>query len=125
VALSSEATTALIGGSGDYSIGAAWPFIARACNGLEVETDGLPRAAQGAAYTFQLGACGGTPPYKWKKAGALPKGVKLTRSGGLSAGAAKLTHLGSYPITVKVTDAKKHSETATLTLTVTPNGERQ
>jgi hypothetical protein len=125
VALSSEGTTALIGGSGDYGIGAVWPFIARPCNGLEVETDGLPRERQGAPYNFQLAACAGTPPYKWKKAGPVPKGVKLSRSGGLSAGGAKLTHLGSYPISVKVTDAKKHSATATLTLTVSIYGEHQ
>ena len=37
--------------------------------GFAIETENLPDAARGAAYSAQLEAGEGTTPYKWKKVG--------------------------------------------------------
>ena len=52
--------------------------------GFAIETENLPDAARGAAYSAQLEAGEGTTPYKWKKVGELPKGLKLSKTGLLS-----------------------------------------
>jgi hypothetical protein len=100
-------------GSGSTSASECFP------KPLEVETTTLPGAKRGTSYTAELKASGGVPPYKWKKLGALPQGLKLSKTGVISGTpSAKLTP-GSYPIHVQVTDSKKkgkQSATATLTL---------
>jgi hypothetical protein len=84
--------------------------------GLAITTTALPQATHGVGYNAELVAAGGTPPYKWKKIGALPKKLKLRKNGAVSG--APSVGPGSYPIAAKVTDSKKMSATATLNLTV-------
>jgi hypothetical protein len=83
--------------------------------GLEITTRALPLATHGGPYRTDLVAAGGTPPYKWKRVGALPKKIKLSKSGALSG---IPSAPGSYPITARVIDSKKVASTATFTLTV-------
>jgi hypothetical protein len=57
-----------------------------------VETTTLPGAKRGTSYTAELKASGGVPPYKWKKLGSLPQGLKLSKTGVISGTpSAKLT----------------------------------
>ena len=86
--------------------------------GFAVITESLPAATRGAAYSYQLEASGGQTPYKWKKSGKLPKGLKLSKTGVLAGTpSAKLTP-GSYPVTVEVTYKSKPKPTAKATLTL-------
>ena len=75
----------------------------------------LPPATHGSTYTEPLAACGGTPPYKWKKEGKLPKGLKLS-PGGILSGTPSVA--GSYTVGVKVTDKGKPRHTATMTFSI-------
>ncbi len=86
--------------------------------GFHVEIDTLPRATRKVAYTADLEAAGGAPPYKWKKTAALPKGLKLNKAGVLSGSPSKKLAAGSYPIPVEVQDASNHVATATLAIEV-------
>jgi hypothetical protein len=86
-----------------------------------VETASLPEAKRGTPYAFELKASGGIPPYKWKKVGALPKGLKLSKTGVISGTPSTKLAPGVYSVGVKVSDSKKKgkdSATATLMLTV-------
>lgn len=86
---------------------------------LKVETTALPEATRGVAYSTQLEASGGVTPYKWKKTAALPKGLKLSKTGVLSGTPSTKLLPGAYPIAVKVTDdGKQAKQTATTTLTL-------
>jgi Putative Ig domain/FG-GAP repeat len=117
VALSSDGNTVLIGGPGDNSlVGAAWVFVP--CTALRVEASTLPVATRGRAYKTGLVACGGAPPYKWKNVGALPKGLKLTKTGVISGTPKPKLAAASYAVGVKVADSKKQSARATLALTI-------
>ncbi len=77
----------------------------------------LPSATHGNPYTMPLSGCGGTPPYKFKKIGKLPKGLRLSHSGVISGTPVKP---GSATFTVRVTDKAKpkHSVTQSFSLTV-------
>ncbi|HUH80551.1 MAG TPA: Ig domain-containing protein [Solirubrobacteraceae bacterium] len=97
------------------------PVIPVSSSGLQVRTGGLPDATRGTAYSFQLTAAGGTSPYKWKKVGKLPKGLKLSKTG-VVEGTPSIKKLasGRYPIQVTVSDAEKpkHSAGVIFTLSV-------
>jgi len=78
----------------------------------------LPEATTGEQYTAELLGCGGTPPYRFGKARGLPKGLHL-KSNGEITGTPK--RAGTYSISVKMTDSKKHAKDVTettLSLTV-------
>jgi hypothetical protein len=116
VALSADGNTALFGGSCDNNyLGAVWVFAS--CTTLEATTTMLPNAARGMAYSAELAECGGVPPYKWKKVGTLPKGLKLSKTGVLAGLPSTKLAPGSYPISVRVIDSKKKGkDSATVTL---------
>jgi hypothetical protein len=78
----------------------------------------LPQGTDHVAYTSdQLTAAGGTAPYTWSKSGALPRGMKLSRSGILSG---TPTRTGTLTFTAKVHDSTRpKSEKATKSLTIT------
>lgn len=83
---------------------------------LVVTTAGLANGSPGHAYHAALSATGGRAPYRWSlKAGKLPKGLSLSRSGVISGTAkAKSRTL----ITVEVTDASGARATQQLELVV-------
>jgi IPT/TIG domain len=114
VALSTEAGTALIGAPFDNELGAVWTFTP--CTALRVQTMLLPLARPGNPYAAQLGACGGTPGYRWKRAGKLPKGMKLSKSGALTWAPSAALETNSHPLTVSVTDSEKPKKSATGTV---------
>jgi hypothetical protein len=90
--------------------------------GLHITTTSLPEASPGVAYSQQLQAIGGIPPYKWKvTAGSLPRGLRLSRTGLLSGkvNAKANPHGGSFPVTVTVTDrTKRVHQTASAAFTL-------
>ena len=89
------------------------------CVNLKVETAGLPAATPDVAYrAAPLAACGGVAPYKWKKTAALPKGLKLTKTGLLTGTPSKRLASGSYSIAVEVKDKTRKTASAILTLEI-------
>ena len=92
-------------------------------SGLKVTTTSLPGGYPGGSYSKQLTASGGITPLKWTKSGALPKGLKLSKSGLLSGVLSGRVAAGTYTVSVKVSDASKPKQTVTATfhLTVTVN----
>ena len=89
------------------------------CSPVLIETSSLPTDKREASYETQLVAGGEAPPFKWKKKGKLPKGLKLSKSGVLSGTIKrKKVPLGTYSIQVEVKDAAHHTATVTLPLKV-------
>ena len=90
--------------------------------GLTITTaSSLPPATVGHTYTLQFHAAGGQVPLKWAKAGHLPKGLKLSKSGLLSGTVSTKVAPGTYSVTIKVQDSTrkgKQKVLATLRLTV-------
>ncbi len=83
---------------------------------LEVTTTGLPNGTNNAAYSQQLSAAYGQPPYSWSLIdGSLPSGLTLTTNGLISG---TPTTNGTYNLTVQVTDATNNTATQMLALTV-------
>lgn len=87
-------------------------------SGLQVRSGILPGATRGTVYEAPLSATGGTGPYKWKKVGKLPKGLKLTKAGVIEGTPSSKLAAGSYSFVVEVTDAEKQKPSASSTLTV-------
>lgn len=88
-------------------------------NTLTISTTVLPIVTPGVAYSYQLNAQGGTPPYTWALgtgSGNLPGGFTLAPSGILSGA----TSLSSYSATlvVQATDSASTSVTRNETLLV-------
>jgi hypothetical protein len=84
---------------------------------LQVSTANLPGATVSQAYTAQLNATGGTPPYTWSvSSGSLPAGLSLSSSGAISG---TPTTAGSNTFTAQVTDANTQTATKSYTLSVT------
>ncbi len=82
---------------------------------ISVATTTLPAASTGVSYSTQLAAGGGTGSASWSvPSGTLPPGLSLSPAGVLSG---VPTTVGSFPVTVAVTDGYS-SATATLTLAV-------
>jgi hypothetical protein len=96
-----------------------------------ITTSSLPAATEGQAYgpvTLHASTTGAAP-YKWKKIGALPKGMKLS-SGGILSGTIKTKHVatGTQHITVEFETHKIHNkhenvpeQTVTKTLPIVVN----
>ncbi|MFT3779535.1 MAG: Ig domain-containing protein [Ottowia sp.] len=75
-------------------------------------------AANGTSFAQALEASGGTAPYQWAiVSGTLPTGLTLSSSGIISG--KPQTTLGTYAVTVRVTDALGDSVQAVVTITVT------
>ena len=74
---------------------------------LSVATTSLTGAIEGAAYSDQLTANGGTAPYTWAiTSGALPAGITLSSEGLLSG---TPTATGNFSFVVTVTDSSTFS----------------
>lgn len=86
---------------------------------LTITTGAIPAAQKGAAFSHQLEAAGGKPPYKWAlTGGALPAGLLLSGTTGVIAGTPSA--VGSFGFSVDVTDADSHSSRKALSITVAP-----
>ncbi len=86
---------------------------------LVITTTSLPNTLVGGAYSENLQATGGTPPYTWKiTSGALPAGISLTSSGGIS-GSTKET--GAFTFTARADDSGKFPKNAHQTYTINVN----
>lgn len=76
-----------------------------------------PSGQVGVAYSFTFTRSGGTSPFTWSvSAGTLPGGLTLGASTGVLSGTP--TTAGSYPFTVKVTDASGATDTEPVTVVV-------
>ena len=85
---------------------------------LTVTTATLPGGTVKVKYSQSLTATGGTAPYKWALAtgNKLPAGLTLNATTGLISG--KPTKATTANFTVKVTDAKKQTDSQALTITI-------
>jgi virginiamycin B lyase len=128
--------TTLAGGDaeiGVYSTHASQWNFARAsavtpppASGFVVSTTSLPAASLNHAYSTTLGATGGTPPYKWKRVGKTPPGLKLNANTGVISGTPKkktgtFTFVveAKYKTKVRGQPAVLHLASRTLSITVT------
>jgi hypothetical protein len=80
---------------------------------LSITTTSLPTGVVGNAYSAQLTANGGTPPYMWAITG-LPMGLSLNTSTGQITGTPAVATTGN--VGVVVTDSASPSNTATTSL---------
>jgi hypothetical protein len=78
----------------------------------------LPNGTEGTAYSYTLGAVGGTPPYSWSATG-LPPGLTLNSANGVIGGAP--SGAGSFGLTVRVTDNAGRTATKILDISIDPS----
>ena len=84
---------------------------------LAITNSALPQANASVPYSASLSAVGGVAPYTWSLiSGSLPQGIQLQSSTGAIQGTT--SKLGSYPVSVQVTDASGRDATAGFSLTV-------
>ncbi len=75
--------------------------------------------AQGAPFSLQLAATGGSSPYVWSiTAGALPAGIGLNQATGAISGAPTL--IGASTFTVQARDSQSQTAQKAITITVLP-----
>lgn len=78
----------------------------------------LTSAVINVAYSSNLSATGGTPPYTWSiAAGALPSGLSLASNGHLSG---TPTEEGTFSVILKVVDSLGATRTKSCSITVSP-----
>src|SRR5580693_5005926 len=83
---------------------------------VEIAGDAPPQGTVGDLYTFTITAAGDNPPSQWVPDGALPSGCQLDPNTGVLTG--RLAEAGTYPFTVKVTDAAGQSQSRGFTIIV-------
>ena len=83
-----------------------------------ISTASLPAGTLGTPYSATLAATGGTPPYKWKKVGQLPKGLKLATTTGKITGTPKKT-TGTFSFQIQLRDSAKPKVTVTKSFSIT------
>jgi uncharacterized protein (TIGR03437 family) len=118
--LAGSANPATLDMLGPHSVTAN--FTATSPQSLSIATSSIPPGLAGVVYqATTFGATGGTVPYSWSmSSGTLPGSMSLS-SGGLLSGTPTI---GTFPITVTVTDSSPTPLTASasFTLTVTQPG---
>lgn len=75
-----------------------------------------PSGTVGTPYTHTFPATGGTPPYTFATAGALPGGLSLNASTGVVSGTP--TTPGAFPFTIQVTDADAATASVPCSITI-------
>src|SRR5580658_1001121 len=84
--------------------------------GPTIVTTTLPSGAVGSSYSATVTASGGTTPYHWTAAGAVPPGLILLSSGVLSG---TPTTAGTYSFAVTVTDVNQLSASQSFSVVIT------
>lgn len=107
--------TDIVGGQVPPQFNGAFSLAGETCVPLDATPNPLPDATAGSPYSQQLAGSGGTGPYVFSETGALPTGITLT-PGGLLAGTT--SDVGTFPLTVTVTDAGGCSSVLTRSLFV-------
>jgi putative Ig domain-containing protein/matrixin len=86
---------------------------------VTITTGVMSTATRGTAFSQQLTAMGGKPPYTWAvTTGALPAGLNLVSASGVISGSPSA--IGDFGFTVTASDADSHTASKTLTITVAP-----
>ena len=75
----------------------------------------MPPATVGLAYSRNISASGGTPPYLFVATGPVPDGLSLSSYGRVSG---TPTHAGASPVSIQVTDASGQTVTQPCTMPV-------
>jgi hypothetical protein len=84
---------------------------------LGITTASLPGGTVGVAYSAQLQAAGGTPPYTWSvPSGSLPAGLTLDASTGAVSGTPSVSGLAFF--TARATDSSSPPQTADQALAI-------
>lgn len=111
----------LLSGCGSNGLAANGAAASSRHSKLQISTTSLSAGTVGSAYSAQLSANGGTPPYTWSLTGALPAGLSLNGSTGAIAGTPTVA-VNASPLTFTVTDSSRPPQTksATLSLTIAP-----
>ncbi len=86
------------------------------CNVITVTNPGVNSGTAGVVFSQTFTQSGGNGTIVWSETGALPAGIILNSSTGTLAGTTSQT--GSFPITVKATDANLCFGTSNYTLTI-------
>ncbi|MBV9070854.1 MAG: S-layer family protein [Acidobacteria bacterium] len=86
------------------------------CNVITVTNPGVNSGTAGVVFSQTFTQSGGNGTITWSETGALPSGILLNSSTGTLAGTTNQT--GSFPITVKATDANGCFGTSSYTLTI-------
>jgi hypothetical protein len=99
---------------GEGATGLSGPQALAVVPPLSVQTHRLARGTVGNLYRAALRAALGTSPYRWRLAGgALPRGLRLSRSGVISG---VPTRAGRWTFTVQVRDSSDPQMHASATL---------
>jgi hypothetical protein len=85
---------------------------------LKINTSSAVAGSVGILYSQAISSNGGTAPYTWSYTGTLPAGLSFSAVSGLISGIP--TESGTFPITIKNTDASGASVTMPLTITINP-----
>jgi hypothetical protein len=86
---------------------------------LAITISNLPPAEAGVPYQATLSARGGKKPYTWSlSAGKLPAPLQLDPKGGILSGTPVPSASGSFPVTIKLSDASGSSASQSLTITI-------
>ena len=98
------------------------PLSITITGGVTVTTTALPGGSVGQAYSIQLVASGGVPPYgAWNATGPLPPGLILNPSTGLISGTPTTAFGSPYNFVVTVKDSQGNlSPVRPLTITIAP-----
>jgi len=91
-------------------------FAKESATPVSITTSSLAGGVVGTSYSQTLAATGGTSPYTWTSAGALPGGLNLSSAGVISG---EPTSAGTYTFTVKATDSATPKASASASLTIT------
>ncbi len=103
----------------NYAPATATITAAGAPAALTLTTNSLGSGTVGQLFSLSLAATGGTKPYSWTVAGALPAGLTLNSVSGLLSGIPQAT--ASVMLQLRVTDASTPAQSATVTLPLTIN----